>query len=165
MSDNADGDPLAWFIENLQAATQSYKMDKHYSANQAIAAVLYFMTDAGIDPKLRTPLLEALDIINAELIKSMPKEVHDKVHASLAVTYQIEAGKSLDGALKALLDGDKKAKDVIKDFRGNMMSKRTPKGAWELYHSLKAKAAERNLPPEELARVSVEFFREKIAKS
>jgi hypothetical protein len=164
-------DPLAWFIENLQAASQSYKMDKRYSAHQAIAAVLYFLTDVKnftdvkVDPVLRAPLLEALDIINSELdFEGLSKKDQDRVHASLAVTHQLEAGKSMDEALKALLDHDAKAKEQIRNFRENMMSKRTPKGAWELYHVRKATASARNLPPEELARCSVEYFREKIAK-
>jgi hypothetical protein len=76
----------------------------------------------------------------------------------------MDAGKTLNEALKELLGTDASAKEKLKNFRENMMSKRTPKGAWELYHARKTQASSRNLPPEELARLSVEFFREKIAK-
>ena len=89
------------------------------------------------------------------------------VIASVAVTDQLQIGVPLEAALVKVSEaGGKIGTAKLKNFRNNMMSKNTPKGALEFYSFMVREARASQLPPAELANISLDAVRTKMrAKS
>ncbi|MCK1452097.1 hypothetical protein IVB36_14645 [Bradyrhizobium sp. 35] len=152
----------------LTQAALLYQTDKRESAQRSLAAVIAFLRQIEAPDELRTPLLEALQIVVGKNGgKKLPKEVLDMVIASVAVTDQLQMGVPLDAALLKVSEaGGQIGATKLKNFRNNMMSKNTPKGALDFYSFMVREARASKLSPAELANISLDAVRTKMkAKS
>lgn len=137
----------------LEATAADFEKDKTKSAHGAIAATVTFLIALRQPRHLLAPLIEAAEIIQREMdVKGIvSKDVAEKVIRSIAVSLQVEGGTSLKDALKNVVGNDPKAARELKDFRKNMLSKDTPKGA-KKYFFATMKSDFRDLPPEKAVK-------------
>ena len=119
----------------LEATAKEFEKDRTQGARSAIAATVTFLIALRLPRRLTAPLVEAAEIVQREMgVKgAISKDVAEKVIQSIAVSLQLECGVSELKALRNVAGSDSKATTRLRNFRGNMMNKDSPKGAKDFY--------------------------------
>jgi hypothetical protein len=116
--------------------TAAKETDKSAGAHSAIAATVTFLIANKTPRHLLAPLVHAAEIIQRDMgVKAMSLERAGDVFDAIAVDLQRRCGVTLEGALRNIVGNDPAAAQHLRDFRKNIMSKKSvPKGARDFYN-------------------------------
>jgi hypothetical protein len=141
------------YQNSLERAAKEFEQDRADAAHTAIAATISFLFMVDAPCHLIAPFHEAAGIIQEKLgAMDLSPGVVEKVYQSIAVHLQIECEVPEAEALKNVVGKNPGAIKTLKNFRGNMMSKNSPKGARDFYFQTLHRAFKDFSPEERMNR-------------
>jgi hypothetical protein len=168
---------ISGLLDGLKKASAEYQREPRMGSFLALSAVLDFLKSIDCEPELRQPLYELAGALgDAERGISNPlttpaehpggapkpiKEMLDKAVAAATVTLFMEAQRSLDEAINEVLGvaASVADKNALKQYRKNILGRRAPQPAVDLYWSTLGAARNSDLSVEERAARAASFVK------
>jgi hypothetical protein len=139
-------------VANLEHSAKDLEKNSADAAHTAIAATILFLQAVNAPRHLLAPFEEAAWIIQEKMGVGVPSSIVKRVYQSVAVHFQIECKIPELEALKSVVGRSPSAIRALKNFRGNMMSKNSPKGARAFYYEVLPRMSKGFSPEERMSR-------------